>query len=229
VYKVANLTQRETALGCGKLWGQIHFVLVDLRKRVRPSVENTKFRLRFHTVPPNVEVRRSARRRRTVSAYRDGDKTIVMMPSSLSKAEEEQWIATILDRLDQRERRRRPSDTALFGRAQELSRRYLGGVEPESVRWVDNQRTRWGSCTPEDRTIRISSTLRGMPSWVVDYVLVHELAHLLEPGHGPEFWALVNRYPKTERARGYLEGITAAASLSFDDATEYEREHEKAG
>ncbi|MEO5877883.1 MAG: M48 family metallopeptidase [Streptosporangiaceae bacterium] len=159
-----------------------------------------------------------------MSAYRDGDKTIVMMPSSLSKAEEEQWIATILDRLDQRERRRRPSDTALLVRAQELSRRHLGGVEPASVRWVDNQRTRWGSCTPEDRTIRISSTLRGMPPWVVDYVLVHELAHLLEPGHGPEFWELVNRYPRTERARGYLEGVTAAANATLGEAEEYEDE-----
>ena len=165
-------------------------------------------------MPPNVEVRRSARRRRTVSAYRDGDKTVVMVPSRLSKAEEERWIATILERLAERERRRRPSDDALFERARDLSRRYLDGrAAPVSVRWVDNQRTRWGSCTPDDGAIRLSSRLRGMPSWVVDYVLVHELAHLLVPGHGPRFWDLVGRYPKAERARGYLEGVAAAAHL----------------
>jgi predicted metal-dependent hydrolase len=168
-------------------------------------------------VPPNVEVRRSARRRRTVSAYRDGDKTVVLLPSRLSKAEEEQWIATILERLAERERRRRPSDTALLNRARELSRRHLDGrADPVSVRWVDNQRSRWGSCTPDDGTIRLSTRLRGMPPWVVDYVLVHELAHLLVPGHGPEFWELVARYPKAERARGYLEGVAAAAHLPAD-------------
>ncbi|MEU5882027.1 M48 family metallopeptidase [Spirillospora sp. NPDC047279] len=169
-------------------------------------------------MPPNVEVRRSNRRRRTVSAYRDGDKVVVMLPSRLSKAEEEQWIATILERLAERERRRRPSDADLEARARDLSRRYLGGrAEPVSVRWVGNQRTRWGSCTPDDATIRLSTRLRGMPSWVVDYVLVHELAHLLIPGHGADFWALVGTYPKTERARGYLEGVAAAEHLPLED------------
>jgi hypothetical protein len=152
-----------------------------------------------------------------VSAYRDGDKTIVMVPSRLSKAEEEQWVATILERLAERERRRRPSDDILAARARDLSRRYLDGrAEPVSVRWVDNQRTRWGSCTPDDGSIRLSTRLRGMPNWVVDYVLVHELAHLLVPGHGPHFWELVARYPKAERARGYLEGVAAAAHLPPD-------------
>ncbi|MBC6462009.1 M48 family metallopeptidase [Actinomadura sp. HBU206391] len=207
-------------------------VVSDLLKRGPPPVENAKFWVRFFIVPPNVEVRRSARRRRTVSAYRDGDKTIVMVPSRLSAAEEEQWIATILQRLAERERRRRPSDTALHDRARELSRRYLGGdAEPVSVRWVENQRSRWGSCTPDDGTIRLSTRLRGMPSWVVDYVLVHELAHLLVPGHGPEFWELVSRYPKTERARGFLEGIVAAAHLpGMDDEDDVEEmAHEAAG
>ena len=55
-----------------------------------------------------------------------------------------------------------------------------------------------------------------MPSWVLDYVLVHELAHLRVPGHGPKFWALVDRYPRTERARGYLDGISAAAQLAIE-------------
>ena len=168
-------------------------------------------------VPPNVEVRRSNRRRRTVSAYRDGDKVVVMLPSRLSKAEEEQWIATILERLEERERRRRPSDADLEARARELSRRHLGGrAMPASVRWVGNQRTRWGSCTPDDGTIRLSTRLRGMPPWVVDYVLVHELAHLIVPGHGADFWKLVGNYPKAERARGYLEGVAAAAHLPME-------------
>lgn len=141
-----------------------------------------------------------------------------MVPAGLSTSEEQEWIATVLERLAQRERRRHPSDDALLGRARELSQRYLDGrAVPVSVRWVSNQHSRWGSCTPEDGTIRISAQLRGMPGWVVDYVLLHEVTHLLEPGHGSSFWKLVNRYPKTERARGYLEGVVAAARLPLAD------------
>ncbi|MEZ4836614.1 MAG: M48 family metallopeptidase [Caldilineaceae bacterium] len=74
----------------------------------------------------------------------------------------------------------------------------------ESIRWVTNQNKRYGSCTPSERTIRISHRLAKVPQFVLDYVIVHELAHLLEANHGKRFWKLVNRYPKTERARGYL-------------------------
>lgn len=165
-----------------------------------------------------VEIRRSARRRRTVSAYRDGDRTVVLLPARMSAAEEQRWVGIMLDRLAAQERRRRPSDDALAQRARDLSERYLGGrAVPASVRWVDNQNTRWGSCTPLDASIRLSSRLQGMPPYVVDYVLLHELAHLLVPGHGPRFWTLLASYPRTERARGYLEGVAAAGGLDISD------------
>jgi predicted metal-dependent hydrolase len=163
---------------------------------------------------PEVEVRRSKRRRRTVSAYRDGDRVVVLIPASMSRSQEREWVQTMLARLERSERRRRPSDAQLLKRAQGLSDRYLGGLaQPETVRWVENQNSRWGSCTPGDRSIRLSTRLQGMPSWVVDYVLVHELAHLLEHGHDAAFWAWVERYPKAERAQGYLLGYSAAAHL----------------
>jgi predicted metal-dependent hydrolase len=167
---------------------------------------------------PQVEVRRSARRRRTVSAYRDGDRTVVLIPARMSRAEEREWVAVMLERLAKQDRKLRPSDRDLLARASELSRTWLAGrAKPASVRWVGNQGSRWGSCTPVDRTIRLSSRLQGMPSWVVDYVLVHELAHLLVPGHGPDFWALVEQFPRTERARGYLEGVSSTAGLDLSD------------
>lgn len=72
---------------------------------------------------------------------------------------------------------------------------------------------RWGSCTPSTGAIRLSTRLAAFPDWVVDYVIVHELAHLLEPGHDKRFWAWVDRYPKAERAKGYLTGWSAAAQL----------------
>jgi predicted metal-dependent hydrolase len=85
------------------------------------------------------------------------------------------------------------------------------------VRWADNQQARWGSCSIDDGSIRLSRRLEGMPPWVVDYVLLHELAHLLVPGHGPDFWALVQRYDRSERARGYLQGVSDAAGLPLPD------------
>ncbi|GAA4949945.1 hypothetical protein GCM10023205_08130 [Yinghuangia aomiensis] len=153
-----------------------------------------------------------------MSAYRDGDRTVVLLPARMSAAEEQRWVGIMLDRLAAQERRRRPSDDALAQRARDLSERYLGGrAIPASVRWVDNQNTRWGSCTPLDASIRLSSRLQGMPPYVVDYVLLHELAHLLVPGHGPRFWTLLAAYPRTERARGYLEGVAAAGGLDISD------------
>lgn len=161
-----------------------------------------------------VEVRRSARRSRTVSAYREGDRTVVLIPARMSHAEEQRWVAQMLDKLAAQESRRMLGDEALQARARELSGLYLGGrAVPEQVRWVTNQNSRWGSCTPSERTIRLSHRLQGMPEYVVDYVLLHELAHLLVPDHGPRFWALLDAYPRTERARGYLEGVASAARL----------------
>lgn len=168
--------------------------------------------------PPAVEVRRSRRRRRTVSAYREGGRTIVLIPARFTKAEEQQWVATMVERLARGDRKRRPSDAQLKARAAELSQRFLGGVaRPTSIRWVANQNSRWGSCTPADGTIRVSTRVKGMPGYVLDYVILHELAHLLAPGHGPEFWSLLKGYPRLERARGYLEGVAAAAGLELSD------------
>lgn len=167
---------------------------------------------------PEVEVRRSSRRRRTVSAYRDGDRIIVMIPATMSRAQETEWVDTMIARLERSERRRTLSDDDLIKRAKRLSDQHLGGIaRPESVRWVDNQASRWGSCTPGDRTIRLSARLQGMPRWVVDYVIVHELAHLLEAGHNERFWGWVDRYPQAEKAKGYLLGWSAAARLDLPE------------
>ena len=172
---------------------------------------------------PEVEVRRSKRRRRTVSAYRDGDKVVVLIPATMSRKQEAEWVTTMVARLERSEKRKRPSDEQLARRARELSDDYLGGLaKPDTVRWVSNQNARWGSCTPGDKSIRLSSRLQGMPSWVVDYVLVHELAHLLEAGHTREFWAWVDNYPKAEKAMGYLQGYSSAAHLEPPPGTEDE-------
>jgi predicted metal-dependent hydrolase len=166
---------------------------------------------------PEVEVRRSHRRTRTVSAYRKDGKVIVMIPARFTRAEESEWVDTMLGKLARSEQRGRRTDEQLMRRARELSREYLDArAQPASVRWVDNMTTRWGSCTTGDGTIRLSDRLRTMPTWVIDYVLLHELAHLLEPSHDARFWGWVDRFPRSERAKGYLEGIAAAASLDLE-------------
>lgn len=168
---------------------------------------------------PLIEVRRSARRRRTVAAYRDGDKIIILMPARTSKADERRLVTEMVERVTRREARManagpRAGDSSLLSRARQLSNTYLDGrAQPISVRWVTNMSHRWGSCTIGDRTIRLSHRLQSMPSWVIDYVLLHELCHLIEPGHDHAFWAWVQRYPRTERARGFLEGVAVAAQL----------------
>jgi hypothetical protein len=173
------------------------------------------------TRKPVVEVRRSQRRRRTVSAYRDGERVVVLIPDRFSRAEESEWVERMLARLAAREERIRRTDDELLARARRLTSRYLpdhaARVVPASVRWVTNQNGRWGSCTPDDGTIRISHRIQEMPDWVIDYVLLHELAHLVVPSHNARFWALVDRYPKSERAQGYLEGVSAASGLVLAD------------
>lgn len=154
-----------------------------------------------------VEIRRSARRKRTVKAYRDGDKIVVLMPEHLSPDEEAAHVESLVATIRRKERSL--TDAELMERAGALSRQWLGGrAQPTMVRWVSNQDKRWGSCSSHDRSIRLSDRLHGMPQWVVDYVLLHELAHLIEPNHGPRFHALLVDFPYTERAKGFLEGVS---------------------
>ena len=123
-----------------------------------------------------------------------------MAPARMPEADLRRHVASLVARL---ERRQLTAEIDVEARAAVLSSRF-GLPRARSIRWVDNQDSRWGSCTPSEGAVRISSRLATFPPWVVDYVIVHELAHLAVAGHGPRFWDLVNRYPKAERARGYL-------------------------
>lgn len=142
---------------------------------------------------------------------------MIAIPARFTRAQEKEWVHRMVTRLATQERRRRPSDVELADRARELSARYLSSrAVPTSVRWSTNQGRRWGSCTPSEGTIRISDRVRGMPRWVIDYVLLHELTHLLHAGHGPEFWAELDAYPRTQRAQGFLEGYSFRAEKGED-------------
>ena len=147
-----------------------------------------------------VEVIRSKRRRKTVQAVERNGVMRLSIPHTLSKEEESHWTNVMLRRL---ERRRGAEGIDLTRRARTLAERHRL-PKPESIRWSESQTSIWGSCTPSRGTIRISARLAAYPRWVLDYVIVHELAHLRYQGHGPRFRALVDRYPLAERARGFL-------------------------
>ena len=100
----------------------------------------------------------------------------------------------------------RAGSVDLRARAATLARRF-DLPAPEEITWSSRQNTRWGSCTSADGRIRVSDRLASVPPFVLDYVIVHELAHLLVNGHGPEFDGLVRRYELAERARGYLMAL----------------------
>ena len=147
-----------------------------------------------------VEVTRSKKRRKTVGAHLVGGVLRIALPSWMSKADEAHWVREMSGRF----RRKMSADRLrLAERAATLSRRH-DLPQPGTIRWADDMRSRWGSCTPSTSTVRISTRLAAFPDWVVDYVIVHELAHLLVLGHSDDFWRLVYRYPKAERAIGYL-------------------------
>lgn len=150
--------------------------------------------------PFRVEVTRSAKRRKTVSANLVGDVLRIALPSWMSKAEEAHWVREMSGRFL---RKMSADRLRLSERADTLASRH-DLPRPGSIRWADDMRSRWGSCTPSLGTVRISTRLAAFPDWVVDYVIVHELAHLEVLGHTDDFWRLVYRYPKAERAIGYL-------------------------
>ena len=157
-----------------------------------------------------VRVIRSAKRKRTISAEIKNGELIVRAPAVMTDAELAPHIESLQKRLSRRASRRDQalSDDELVRMARQLNRTYFdGGLKWESIRFVSNMQRRYGSCTPSRGTIRISDRLARMPKWVLEYVLMHELAHLKEANHGPGFWKLVNRFPLTERARGYLMAV----------------------
>ncbi len=150
-----------------------------------------------------VVVKRSKRRRKTVQARMVEGKMVVLAPASLSEAALKDHIANLRARLEKREAPR--DDAYLDARARYLNRKYFrGDLSWESIRYSTRQERRRGSCNHTARTLLISQRLAGLPQWVEDYVIVHELAHLVEPNHGTRFKALVRRYPLSERAIGFL-------------------------
>ncbi|MCP3974014.1 MAG: M48 family metallopeptidase [bacterium] len=155
-----------------------------------------------------IEVTRSARRRKTVQARMVDGVLQVAIPGHMSASEEDHWVGVMRAKF---ERRQDTAKVNLEDRGRELSAAFEL-PEPSEISWSDRQKTLWGSCTPSTGRVRIASRVAAYPEWVLDYVIIHELAHLVESDHGTAFWDLVARYPMAERARGYLQAKNDAAS-----------------
>lgn len=131
----------------------------------------------------------------------------------MPQSERQQWAEKMRLRLERRMVRSRPSDQRLADRARTLNERHFGGrLRWTSIGFVDMAHI-WGSCTFTTGAIRIARRAASLPDWVLDYLVVHELAHLEQSDHGPAFHELENRYPLTERAKGYLMALDASASM----------------
>lgn len=159
-----------------------------------------------------VEVIRSPKRRKTAQARMVEGVLQVRIPGRASAAEEARLVALF------RKRFRHQAEAELVDltrRAATLARRF-DLPAPTSIRWVSNQNHRWGSCSPDSGDVRISDRLAALPRWVLDHVIVHELAHLVESGHGPRFRDLVARNPLAERAEGYLLAVDGGVDPTVD-------------
>ena len=155
---------------------------------------------------PDVEVRVSKRRKKSAGAHWEGDRIVVVVPTHLRGAARDDMVEHLTRRLTRHRPQLHAPDDFLAERARHLGSVYLDGVVPASIRWSTNQTKRWGSCTLATREIRISSRLRAVPPWVLDAVIVHELAHLVEPNHSPRFHQLEARYPRRRDAELFLDG-----------------------
>lgn len=153
-----------------------------------------------------------------MTAFREEGRVVVVVPGRMSERQVREQVPGLVARFEAREARSRPprGDAELTQRAGALYDAYLrpevGPAPPFGVRWVPTMAHRWGSCSTGTGEIRVSDRLMAMPSWVVDYVLLHEVTHLVEHGHTPRFWTLVGAYPQTARARGFLEGVDFAVA-----------------
>jgi predicted metal-dependent hydrolase len=153
-----------------------------------------------------VKIIRSHRRKRTVSARLDKDVLLVSAPLMISG----ERLGRIIDDLKSRFERKKLKEELdqkqdLTEIAATLNQEYFDNkLKINSIVYAPNQNRQFGCCSYREGNIRISHRVGLMPKWVRNYVLVHEMAHLVVPNHSRAFWEIVARYKLAERARGYL-------------------------
>jgi len=157
-------------------------------------------------MPYEIKIIRSDNRRKTISARLIENTMLVHAPGSISDVELKKIIDKLKRRLHNKKIRNELNKTqGLIVAADRLNKEYFNNkLEIISITYSANQDKIFGSCNYKTKEIRISHQLVQMPCWVRDYVIIHEMAHLIESNHSKAFWDIVYRYRLTERARGYL-------------------------
>jgi len=156
-----------------------------------------------------VKIKRSSRRLRTVSARLVNDTLLISAPVDLPEGRLEKITADFKSKFEKKklmEELSRKQDLREI--AALLNKKYFGNqLKINSIEYVSGQSSKFGCCNYHSANIRISHRVGLMPRWVRDYVLIHEMVHLLEPNHSRAFWNIVSRYKLAERARGYLMAV----------------------
>ena len=155
----------------------------------------------------DVVIIRSKKRKRSIEAKIVNEKLFIYLPDRVNESEEKKWIEKMTKWSQNHQKKKELNSSNLSKRAQDLNKKYFNGTLDFSIRFVTNQNTRYGSCTSSTKTIRISDKIAKMPRWVQDYVIIHELTHIVHPNHTKKFWEKVKQYKYTERARGYLIAV----------------------
>ncbi len=156
-----------------------------------------------------VKIVRSPRRFRTISARLVKNTLLVNAPLMLSQRHLEKIVANFKLKFE-RKKIKGDLDKSdnLIERAKKINEKYFGNrLVVNSIQYVTGQNSRFGCCNHSLANIRISHRIGFMPEWVRDYVVFHEMAHLVEPNHSSAFWDIVSRYKLAERARGYLMAV----------------------
>jgi predicted metal-dependent hydrolase len=156
-----------------------------------------------------IVVIRSKKRKRNISAYRQGGKIVISIPARLSKAEERAIVPEMIAKI--RSKEVAAPESELLELADQLLSRYAPEIalRPASVAWR-NMNERWGSCTSVDRTIRLATKLQSAPEYVLEFVLYHEAIHLQHSDHGEDFYEYLHRYPRHLEAEAFLAGYELA-------------------
>jgi predicted metal-dependent hydrolase len=165
---------------------------------------------------PEIEIRASTRRKKTGNAHWSGSRIVVQIPARVRGRDRREFVDELVQKLLTQRPQNAGGDGALEERARTLAELYNDGVMPSSVRWVNNQQARWASCSPGSREIRVSSRLRQCPEWVIDAVLVHELAHLQEADHSPLFYEIADRHPRQGDSGMFLDGYALGLGLRIE-------------
>ncbi|MGP8009918.1 MAG: M48 family metallopeptidase [Acidimicrobiales bacterium] len=165
---------------------------------------------------PEVEIRASTRRKKTGNAHWSGSRIVVQIPARVRGRDRREFVDELVEKLLTQRPQNAGGDGALEERARTLADLYNDGVTPATVRWVSNQQARWASCSPGSKEIRVSSRLRQCPEWVIDAVLVHELAHLQEADHSPRFYEIADRHPRQHDSGLFLDGYALGLGLRIE-------------